>query len=165
MNMLLAPPHIPPDQWARRHVTYLDRLLKSTILAFASMVPSMPGIIAGAGAAAYDLSRQFWIGGLLSLASMIPFAGYVPGAAKIAWNLRLIDAELRVIEQMLPSLRPWPALVGELQTVVRRYFEKIAKAPGNLGVVSRLRNIMDFQAGEEPAAVASPQAELGLAGE
>jgi hypothetical protein len=69
------------------------------------MVPTMPGVIAACGALAYDFSHRLWFGGILSGLSMIPVVGYLPGAGKIAWNLRLLDAELRTIEGIFRTFR------------------------------------------------------------
>jgi hypothetical protein len=128
------------------------------------MVPGIAGQVSGVGAAVYDISHTFWIGGTLSLLSVIPVIGYVPGAAKIAWNLRKIDAELREIEEMLPSLCGSAPLMEKLQSTVGRYFKKIANAPGNLEIIIRLRKIMEFPPCDEPSRAAIRDAELGLNG-
>jgi hypothetical protein len=132
-----------PDAWVSWHAKHLDSLLKSTLLAFASMVPSMPGILGACAAVAYDATHRLWPGAALSALSMIPLAGYLPGAGKIVWNLRLIDSELRTIEDVLPRLHGSPELIEPIQAVIRTYFEKISKINSSLPAMKRLQAIMD----------------------
>jgi hypothetical protein len=107
------------------------------------MVPSMPGIVGACAAVAYDATHELWLGALLSALSMIPLAGYLPGAGKIVWNLRLIDSELKAIEDVLPRIHESPELIEPIQGVIRTYFEKISKINSSLPVMKRLQAIMD----------------------
>ncbi len=132
-----------PSLWVCWHAGYLDNLFKSTILAFASMVPTMPGVIAACGSVAYDFSNRLWFGGVLSGLSLIPVVGYLPGAGKIAWNLRLIDVELRTIEELLPRIQGTPELAGPLKAVIRSYLERFSKINRSLSINKRLRVILD----------------------
>jgi hypothetical protein len=140
-----------PSVWVRWHAGYLDNLFKSTTLAFASMVPTVPGVVAACGALAYDFSHRLWFGGVLSGLSLIPVIGYLPGAGKIAWNLRLLDAELRTIEELLPRIQGSPELTGPLKTVIQAYLERISKVNRSLPIIQRLRVILDdAPASEDP---------------
>jgi hypothetical protein len=132
-----------PSVWVRWHAGYLDNLFKSTTLALASMVPTLPGVIAACGALAYDFSHRLWFGGVLSGLSLIPIIGYLPGAGKVAWNLRLLDAELRTIEELLPRIQGSPELTGPLKDVIRSYLEPISKINRSLPIIKRLRVILD----------------------
>jgi hypothetical protein len=107
------------------------------------MVPAIPGIIATCGAVAYDLSHRLWLGGVLSGLSMIPIAGYLPGAGKIAWNMRLIDDELRTIEELLPRIQASPELTEPLYAVIRTYLGRITKINSSLPMIKRLQAILD----------------------
>jgi hypothetical protein len=132
-----------PGVWVSWHAGYLDNLFKSTILALASMVPTMPGVIAACGALAYDFSHRLWFGGVLSGLSLIPVVGYLPGAGKVAWNLRLINAELRTIEELLPRIQGSPELTEPLKAVIRLYLERISKINRSLPIIKRLRAILE----------------------
>jgi hypothetical protein len=151
MQILRArrPPSFESDTPAVRinwHARYLDSLCKSTVLALASMIPALPGIMAACGAVAYDFSQRLWIGGILSGLSMIPLAGYLPGAGKIWWNLMLIGAELRAVEDLLLETNPSPELAAPLVAVIRTYFDRIAKINPSLPLVKRLQAILNREA-------------------
>lgn len=107
------------------------------------MVPTLPGVIAACGSVAYDFSNRLWVGGVLSGLSLIPVVGYLPGAGKITWNLRLIDAELRTIEELLPRIQGSPELAGPLKAVIRLYLGRISKISRTLSINKRLRAILD----------------------
>jgi hypothetical protein len=92
---------------------------------------------------AYDFSHRLWFGGVLSGLSLIPVVGYLPGAGKVAWNLRLVDAELRTIEELLPRIQGSPEVTGPLKAVIRSYLERISKINRSLPIIKRLRVILD----------------------
>jgi hypothetical protein len=132
-----------PVAWAHRQALYLDRLFKSTVLGTASLVPGVPGIVAACGAVAFDVSHQFWIGGLLSGLSMIPLVGYVPGAGKIAWTLCLLNDEIRALEELLPTIQSSSEVIDPIRAVIHRYYDKMAKINTTLPIMKRMRSILD----------------------
>ena len=107
------------------------------------MVPSIPGILGACAAVTYDATHELWLGAVLSGLSVIPLAGYLPGAGKIVWNFRLIDSELRALEDILPRIHETPGLIEPVRTVIRTYFEQITKINSSLPVMKRLQAIMD----------------------
>lgn len=132
-------------------LTDFDNLLVSTLLSCASLLPGPAGIAAATGAVGFDLTKRYWIGALLSGLSMIPLAGYVPAAAKVAWYVSLINKQLDAIEALLPELRPWPELIDRAKSSVGKYTSKLLQFKLTASVCVRLKNILDYPTNADEA--------------
>ena len=105
----------------------LDGMLASTVLSCASMLPGPAGISAAMATVTFDVTHRYWVGALLSGLSLIPLAGYLPGAMKIAWNVSLLSRKLDEIEILLPEIEQRPELLTKVQEVVGKYSGKLQK--------------------------------------
>jgi hypothetical protein len=121
-----------------------DSLLVSTLFGCASLLPGPAGIAAATGAVGFDLSKRYWVGALLSGLSMIPLAGYLPGAAKVVWCVSLINKQLDAIEELLPELRPWPELIDRVKSSVGKFTSKLTEFKLTAPLCVRLKNILDY---------------------
>lgn len=125
-----------------RIVQAVDGIFASTVLSCASMLPSFAGISAAGATVVFDLSHRYWIGASLSALSMIPIAGYVPGALKIAWNVRLLKQKLDEVEVLLPVLETRPELLAKVQAVAAKYFDKLHNVRVAAPINVKLEKIM-----------------------
>jgi hypothetical protein len=82
---------------------------------------------------------------------MIPLAGYVPAAAKVAWYVSLINKQLDAIEALLPELRPWPELIDRAKSSVGKYTSKLLQFKLTASVCVRLKNILDYPTNADEA--------------
>lgn len=124
----------------------LDGMFASTVLSLASMMPGPAGISGAVAAAAFDVAHRYWVGALLSGFSMIPLVGYLPGALKIAWNVRLISKGLGKIETMLPEIEQQPQLLARVQEIVGKYSGKLLKVRIAAPISTKVDRIMNAKA-------------------
>lgn len=129
-----------------RILKFLDGMFGSTVLSCAAMLPGLAGISAAIATVAFDLSHRYWIGALLSGLSTIPLAGYVPGALKIAWNVRMLNRQLDQIEALLPEIEQESQLLSRVQEIVGKHSVKLHKVPVAARLSAKLERIMNAKA-------------------
>jgi hypothetical protein len=128
----------------------LDGMFASTVLSCASMLPSFAGTSAAAATVVFDVTHRYWIGASLSALSMIPIAGYVPGALKIAWNVRSLNRGLDQIEELLPKIERLPQLLSRVQEVVGKYSGKLPNVRAAARLSAKVETIMNAKATPVP---------------
>jgi hypothetical protein len=137
-----------PEELTSKTISYLARLdflVESTILGLTALAPGPAGYVGATAALVFDVRSKYWIGVLLSALSMIPFYGYAPGGAKIAYNLTQINKTLTEVEMLLPGIRESRGLLATTKEHINKYNEKFPEALSKTPIKHRLQSIMDTQ--------------------
>jgi hypothetical protein len=137
----------------------LDPRMIAIGLACASLTPSVAGYAGAVAAIAFDVKYKEWYGAALSAASMIPLVGYVPGAFKVGWLLRLLDRDLKKLEEQLPMLHQSPEAVSRLRTAFDKYYNNLPNIKVTRPLRIRLAHIMALDEPTQSAASTEPAVE------
>lgn len=120
----------------------LDPLLIAIMLAFAASTPGPAGEAGAIAAISFDVKQRRWYGAVLSAASMIPVAGYLPAFFKVGWLLVLLNRRLKTLEEMLPELHRSPANIELLRTTFGKYYRRLPRIRITRSLRARLERIM-----------------------
>ena len=152
--------HTPhPEDPLEELLSQLDPRMIAIGLACASLTPSAAGYAGAVAAIAFDVKHRQWYGVALSAASMIPLAGYVPGAFKVGWLLRLLDRDLKKLEQQIPVLHQSPEAVARMRTAFGKYYRSLPDIKITRPLRNRLAHIMALDEPAQLAATTEPEVE------
>ncbi len=128
-------------------------------LACASLTPSFAGYAGAVAAIAFDAKHKQWYGAALSAASMIPLAGYAPGVFKVGWLLRLLDRDLKKLEEQVPVLHQSPDAVCRLRAEFDKYYRTLPDLKITRPLRNRLAHIMALDDSVQLVAASEPEEE------
>jgi len=120
----------------------LDPLMIAIGLAFAAGAPGPAGEAGAIAAISFDVKQRRWYGVLLSAASMIPVAGYVPAFLKVAWLLASLNRRLKTLEEMLPELHRSPENIELLRNTFGKYYRRLPRIKITRSLRARLERMM-----------------------
>lgn len=122
----------------------VDSLMVASALSLASMTPGPAGYAGAVAAIAYDTKRKQWHGVALSAASMIPVAGYVPGAFKVGLLVVQLDRRLKMLEERRPDIVSSPESHAALNDCLGKYYRKLPDTWMTRRLRKRLERIMNI---------------------
>jgi hypothetical protein len=142
------------DNSLEKLLSKLDPRMVAIGLACASLTPSVAGYAGAVAAIGFDAKHKQWYGAALSAASMIPLAGYVPGVFKVGWLLRLLDIDLKKLEEQIPVLHQSPDAICRLRLAFGKYYRNLPEIKITRPLRNRLARIMALDDSVQLAATA-----------
>jgi hypothetical protein len=138
----------------------LDPRMAAIGLACASLTPGLAGQAGAIAAVAFDAKRKEWYGVMLSAASIIPLVGYAPGVFKLGWLLRLLDRDLKRLDEQLPVLHQSPEAVSRLRMAFDKYYKSIPDIKVTHPLRNRLARIMALNGAVQADGTVEPAVKL-----